>query len=50
MKNEYAVIACAMEKMRDTNGQPVYTNKKEICDWLDEIREASISQRFVKEE
>ena len=48
--NEYALIACAMEKMRDTNGQPVYTNKKEICDWLDEIREASISQRFVKEE
>lgn len=47
--NEYALIACAMEKMRDREGKPVYANKKEICDWLDEIREASISQRFVKE-
>ena len=48
--NEYALIACAMEKMRDGEGKPVYANKKEICDWLDEMREASISQRFVKEE
>lgn len=47
--NEYALIACAMEKMRDGEGKPVYANKKEICDWLDDIREASISQRFVKE-
>ena len=47
--NEYALIACAMEKKKDNEGKPVYANKKEICDWMDEIREASISQRFVKE-
>lgn len=47
--NEYALIACAMEKKKDAEGEPIYTNNKEICDWLDEIREASISQRFVKD-
>ena len=48
--NEYALLACAMEKMKDVEGQPVYANNKEICDWLNEIRKASISQRFVKED
>ena len=49
LSNEYALIACAMEKMKDSEGKSVYPNKKVICDWLDEIREASVSQRFVKE-
>lgn len=46
--NEYALIACAMEKMKDGEGKRKYPNSNEICNWLDEIREASISQRFVK--
>lgn len=46
--NEYALIACAMEKMSDTDGKRKYPNSNDICNWLDEIREASISQRFVK--
>ena len=47
--NEYSLIACAMEKMRDEEGTRKYPNSNDICNWLDEIREASISQRFVKE-
>lgn len=48
LSNEYALIACAMEKMRDEEGKRKYPNSNDICNWLDEIREASISQRFVK--
>ncbi len=48
LSNEYALIACAMEKMSDTDGKRKYPNSNDICNWLDEIREASISQRFVK--
>lgn len=47
--NEYALLACAMEKMKNLDGSPVYSNNKEICEWLDRVREVSISQRFVKE-
>lgn len=46
--NEYALIACAMEKMKDGKGQLKYSNSNGICNWLNEIREASISQRFVR--
>lgn len=48
--NEYALIACAMEKMRDGDGKLKYPNSNDICNWLDEIRETSISQRFVKDD
>lgn len=50
LSNEYALIACAMEKMSDTDGKRKYPNSNDICNWLDEIRETSISQRFVKDD
>ena len=47
--NEFALMACAIEKNKDENGnqkyRPVYINR-----WLDNIREMAESQRFVKKD
>ncbi len=45
LENEYALMAIAMEKVKDENGKPVY-NINMIYDWLDHIREQGIIRCF----
>lgn len=48
IENEYALMAIAMEKEVDANGQPRYTSRM-IYDWLDRIRSMGFEQRFKKD-
>lgn len=48
LENEYALMACAMEKMRDEKEQPVY-NRQMIYQWIDNIREMGNQQSFQDE-
>lgn len=45
LENEYALMACAMEKERDENGNPKY-NRQMVYQWLDNIREMGNMQSF----
>lgn len=45
LENEYALMAIALEKMKDENGNPVY-NQSRIYDWLDRVREMGLEQSF----
>lgn len=45
--NEYALMASAIEKIRDKNGELIF-RPSQVMNWLDCIRESSIAQRFVK--
>lgn len=45
LENEYALLARALEKKQDEEGEPVY-QKAKIYEWLDKIREMSLSQSF----
>lgn len=45
LENEYALMACAMEKMRDEKEHPVY-NRQMIYQWIDNIREMGNQQSF----
>lgn len=47
LENEYALMACALEKVRDKEGQPVY-NRQMIFQWLDNIRKMGNLQSFCK--
>lgn len=47
LENEYALMACAMEKVRDEKGNPVY-NRQMIYQWLDNIREMGNMQSFQR--
>lgn len=49
LENEYALMACALEKVRDKEGGPVY-NRQMIFEWLDDIRKMGNLQSFYKEE
>lgn len=49
LENEYALLASALEKMLDENGNPVYS-KTMIYDWLDKIREMGLEQSFIGNE
>lgn len=47
LENEYVLMAAALEKMQDENGQPVY-NQAMILDWLDRIRKNGLGQSFME--
>lgn len=47
LENEYALMAIALEKEKDENGNPKYTSMF-IYDYLDHIRRLGHEQRFVK--
>lgn len=46
LENEYALMAIALEKEKDENGQPLYKPAM-IYDWLDRIREMGLQQSFM---
>lgn len=48
LENEYALMACALEKVRDEHGDAVY-NRQMIYQWLDNIRKMGNLQSFYKE-
>lgn len=48
LENEYALMACALEKVRDENGNAVY-NRQMIFQWLDNTRKMGNIQSFYKE-
>lgn len=45
LENEFALMAIALEKVKDENGRPVY-NQARIYDWLNRVREMGIEQSF----
>lgn len=45
LENEYALMACAMEKMKDEKDRLVY-NRQMIYQWIDDIREMGNLQSF----
>lgn len=49
LENEYALMALALEKMKDENGNPKYHSAM-IYDWLDRVRRMGLEMSFKKEE
>ena len=49
LEKEYTLIACALEKKRNDDGTPTYS-PKDIYDWLDDIRESSLTSSFLEDE
>lgn len=47
LENEYAFLACALEKKTDENGKNIYS-KTMIYNWLDKIRLMGLNQSFLK--
>ncbi len=47
LENEYALMALALEKVKDENGNPVY-HPAMIYDWLDRIRRMGLEMSFKK--
>ncbi len=47
LENEYALLANALEKKVDENGNPLY-KKTMIYEWLNHIREMGIRQSFLR--
>jgi hypothetical protein len=45
LENEYALLACALEKKTDENGAPIY-NQAQIYEWLENIRRMGLQQSF----
>ncbi len=45
LENEYAIMALALQKSKDSEGKPVY-NQEMIYDWLDRVRNMGIQQSF----
>ncbi len=45
LENEYALMAIALEKVKDENGDAVY-NQSMIYDWLDRVRQMGLEQSF----
>lgn len=45
LENEYALMACAMEKVKDSKGNNLY-NRQMIYQWIDNIREMGNLQSF----
>ncbi len=46
LENEYALLAIALEKERDKDGNSIY-NQAMIYDWLDRIREMGLEMSFL---
>ncbi len=49
LENEYALMACAMEKVEDSRGDPLY-NRQMVYQWIDHIRELGNMQSFKGKE
>ena len=49
LENEYALLACALEKEKTLDGNKKY-KKEFIYEWLDNIREMGLQQTFMMEE
>lgn len=47
LENEYALMAIALEKAKDSNGELIY-NSSMIYEWLDNIRQMGLQQTFAK--
>lgn len=45
LENEYALMACSMEKKKDEKGFPLY-NRQMVYQWIDNIREMGNLQSF----
>jgi hypothetical protein len=45
LENEYALMAIALEKVKDENGESKYS-QSEIYDWIDRVRQMGIDQSF----
>lgn len=45
LENEYALMACALEHVKDEEGKPVY-NRQMIYQWIDNVREMGNLQSF----
>ena len=45
LENEYALMAIALEKVKDENGNPRYS-QAEVYDWIDRVRRMGIEQSF----
>ncbi len=48
LENEYALMAIALEKSRDGDGELIY-NPSVIYEWLDKIRQMGLQQTFAQE-
>lgn len=46
LENEYALMACAMEKVKDKQGNSVY-NRQMVYQWIDNIRRMGLQQSFL---
>ena len=49
LENEYALMTCAMEKVKDEKGTPIY-DRQMIYHWIDNIREMGNLQSFWERE
>lgn len=49
LENEYALMACAMEKKKDAGGMPLY-NRQMVYQWIDNIREMGNLQSFMEKD
>lgn len=47
LENEYALMAIALEKEKDENGNPQYCSRQ-IYNWLESIRQMGEEQRFLR--
>lgn len=48
LENEYAVLACALERQKDADGAPKY-NRTMIYHWIEEVRKMGLEQSFRAE-
>lgn len=48
LKNEYSLMACALEKMKDEGGKYIYP-KQRVYAWLDAVRKMGLNQSFSQE-
>lgn len=46
LENEYALMACSLEKVKDKQGNCVY-NRQMVYQWLDNIRKMGLQQSFL---
>lgn len=47
LENEYALMVLALERIKDENGNPMYSRER-IYKWIDDIREMGIRQSFLR--
>lgn len=47
LENEYALLACALERKKDENGSSVYS-KDMVYEWIDNVRKMGNDQSFLR--